>query len=298
MTRSIQPSCRCQFRLDQPPIEKMNTPQIFLGSILLEPNRWTPARAPSVRISEWSERAAAAGFDGWELWENHYVCVDPQERAALRNGALPVRVFNSYAGFGAPDSAVAAGSFAVLAELPSVSAVKFNVGNNPDHIDRYRASIASVRATLHDGVRLWCECHPGTLLEDPSRLEDFVGHATTWPFDVIIHPFLLTPEAIIRWGKILGGRIKHAHLQMRDAKDPRRFISLAEEPGRVGEYLAALREIGFNGSYTLEFVQSVGTLHDIAATLFEDSVNDLLFLRSKFGAIHRWNGVRGIADSR
>jgi sugar phosphate isomerase/epimerase len=261
--------------------QKMNTPPIFLGSILLEPNRWKPGRPPSLRISEWSARAVAAGFDGWELWENHYLLADAQERAALREGVCPIRVLNSYADFGVIDQRSAAGAFAALRELPSVTAVKFNVGNEARHIDRYRAAINAVCAILPAGVRLLCECHPGTLLEDPSRLHDFVASDGTWPFDVIVHPFLLTPEKIIRWGKVIGEHIKHAHLQMRDIKDPRRFVALADEPGRASECIAALDEICFAGSYTMEFARHADSSNDVPSVLFEDSVRDLSFLRSK-----------------
>ena len=58
----------------------------YLASILLEPNRWKPGRPPSIRVSEWSARAAAAGFDGWELWENHYRLAEPDEQRRLEQG--------------------------------------------------------------------------------------------------------------------------------------------------------------------------------------------------------------------
>ena len=263
----------------------MNTPPIFLGSILLEPNRWKPGRPPSLRISEWSARAAAAGFDGWELWENHYLLAEVQEQSALRERVCPIRVLNSYADFGVIDQRSAVEAFAALRELPSVTAVKFNVGNDVRHIYRYRAAIDAVCAILPAGVRLWCECHPGTVLEDPLRLHDFIASDGTWPFDVIVHPFLLTPEKIIRWGEVIGERIKHAHLQMRDIKDPRRFVALADDPGRVSECIAALDQIHFSGSYTLEFGQHVRSAADKPSVLFEDSVRDLSFFRSKLRSV-------------
>ena len=71
----------------------MKTNEIFLGTILLEPNRW-PDKAestysrlqklspfkqgtPQILASQWMERVVADGFDGIELWANHaLLCSD------------------------------------------------------------------------------------------------------------------------------------------------------------------------------------------------------------------------------
>ena len=73
----------------------------YLGTVLLEPNRWAGDRSPAIRISEWGGRIASAGFDGIELWEKHVSMASVQEQAALRAGPLPITIFNSYAPMGA-----------------------------------------------------------------------------------------------------------------------------------------------------------------------------------------------------
>ena len=39
-------------------------PRIYLGTVLLERNRWTPDRIPTFKVSEWAASIRAAGFDG------------------------------------------------------------------------------------------------------------------------------------------------------------------------------------------------------------------------------------------
>ncbi len=46
--------------------------EIFLGTIVLEPNRWfgvTKDRWGTTVVSDWLDAIHAAGFDGIELWE-------------------------------------------------------------------------------------------------------------------------------------------------------------------------------------------------------------------------------------
>ena len=40
-----------------------HTDPVYIGSILLEPNRHKPSRVPTLHVSEWIDRFAAAGFD-------------------------------------------------------------------------------------------------------------------------------------------------------------------------------------------------------------------------------------------
>ncbi len=255
--------------------------KIHLASILLEPSRWMSGRVPSLRVSEWSERAARAGFEGWELFESHYVLASEAERSALQSGPLAVRVFNSYAVFDDAGESERANACAAARAL-RVGAMKFNVGNMPAHAAEYRRAIAASAATLGDDARLWCECHSGTLFEQPERLVDFGAHGREWPFDVIIHPFLLGPEEIVRWGRLLGPRIRHAHVQMRAREDSRRFLQLADDAARARECLAALREAGFAGSFSLEFAAPTGRRDDEPESLFAAACRDLEFLRQEW----------------
>jgi sugar phosphate isomerase/epimerase len=258
---------------------------IYLASIALEPNRWRPGRIPSMRASAWSERARAAGFDGWELFENHYVLAPPEERDALRSSAaaLPVRVFNSYAAFDDTGSAsrVAAAEAVRALDAP---AMKFNVGNDPAQLDESLRAIEATAKQLGENARLWCECHPDTWFEEPERLIDAATKHdwSTWPFDVIIHPFLFGPEKIVQWGRLLGPRLRHAHVQMRAHHDPTRFLQLADDAPRARECLTALALIGFEGSFSIEFTSPTSTPDDAPEKLFLAACRDLEFLREEW----------------
>ncbi len=62
---------------------------IFLGTVLLERNRWAKdGRRSSVQVSDWTQRAHDDGFDGLELWEDHVNLATEDERERLRT-ALP-----------------------------------------------------------------------------------------------------------------------------------------------------------------------------------------------------------------
>ena len=246
----------------------------YLASILLEPNRWKPGRPPSIRVSDWSARAAAAGFDGWELFENHYRKADAAERRRLEQGPLPVRVFNTYEPFD-DVTRPELNEVADCARRLNAGGIKFNVGHDPAWRETWRAAIDAFPA----GPRLLCECHLGTALETPEATAGFAGLWPATPFDVIIHPFLLGPEGIARWLRLLGTRVRHAHVQMRARHDAQQFLALADDAPRARECLAALTAGGFAGSFALEFAAPTGGAADEPEALFSAARRDLDFLR-------------------
>ena len=126
--------------------------QIYLGTILLEKNRWPDSPVtrfsigerlcrgrgalPSLQVSEWAERARADGFDGLELWENHALLVSDEELARLGRMPLPVAVYNSY--FGLDDEDALWREVAAEAVLGLQAAgVKYNFGPDPARRDTY-----------------------------------------------------------------------------------------------------------------------------------------------------------------
>jgi len=108
----------------------MSSP-IYIGTILLERNRWSPGKVPTYQVSEWMDRFKRDGFDGMELWENHAALCSDDELARLEQAPLPVVVFNSYAGLG--DGGLPEREQATrLANRLGARAIKFNVGNVPE----------------------------------------------------------------------------------------------------------------------------------------------------------------------
>lgn len=246
---------------------------IYLGTVLLETNRWAKDRMPTYRVSEWLERIAAAGFDGIELWENHATLADSAERSALRGSTVPVRVFNSYAPLDAGGENARREVAGLVRELQA-GAVKFNVSNSNETL---ASGLRTARewAALMPGVELLCECHPGTALEDPAvaarALADFPE------IGVIVHPFSCPDLAA--WFKHLGQRIRHAHVQVVDAQWRR--WRLRDQSALVRERLAILCGAGYTGTFTIEFTAGVGVAPEDREALFAAACDDLAFLREE-----------------
>lgn len=253
------------------------SPSIYLGSICLEPNRWSPSKRPSYSVGDWLERIAAAGFDGIELWENHFLLADAAEQATLA-AATPLAIYNSYA---LPDNAAAMEASARGVELLGARAVKFNVGKDTARLDEELA-IVSDWARQMPGAKLLCECHPGTTLETPQAAQRAFDVWDAARFGVMIHPFT-TPLAELRdWLRLLGPKVEHAHCQIRG--EDGRPVRLDQRQGEARRALDVLREGGFAGSFTIEFTLGTSTPDDLTEILWENALRDLEFLREVVGS--------------
>jgi sugar phosphate isomerase/epimerase len=250
--------------------------QIYLGSILLEPNRWKGEKEPSYRVSEWLERIQNAGFDGVELWENHFLKADASEREELISSRM-VTLFNSYAPL--DDEAQAARETAAQnALLCGATAMKFNTGNDESQSEIYLAN-ARHWADSARGVKLLCECHPGTLLETPQAAKRAFDE---WDnrFGAMIHPFSTELKVLEEWLALLGPKIQHAHVQIRHENG--RPARLNHYPQQAKDALKILRDGGFTGSFTLEFTEGTSTENDTPETLWQNALDDLRFLRENW----------------
>lgn len=290
--------------------------KVYIGTILLEPNRWKPPRRPSYAVSEWFGRFEQSGFDGIELWEYHATLCPPEELAKLERSPLPIAVFNSYASFddaGEPDRAQAA----LQVKRLRAGGVKFNLGSRWDEREMYLRHLIAWARQLPAGARVLCECHPGTIMEVPrqaaevfGRLEELIATGTPrspdgaraygtvgapktageddasrapgssetseLSFEVIVHPFYTEATVLAEFFRLLGTRITHAHVQMRDGD---RFVCLDENPDLAKERLRLLRDEGFRGSFTLEFTAGTNTPGESREALYAAAERDLAFLR-------------------
>lgn len=254
-------------------------PPILLGTVAIEPNRWGMVReggVPVTVVSEWLSAIAAAGFDGLELWERHATFVDEAEVERIVAGPLPVTVFNGYALWDDPDP-TARDDTAVWARRLGARGVKFNVGNSPELRDAYVERIARLAARLDDGVRLLCECHAGTLAEDPplaSAMFDEVAPADR--LQAIVHLGRRPDDGTRAFMDGLGDRVGHVHVQLPD-----------EGPDTDGGALAAdlrdgvdlLRSFGFAGTWTIEFSHGRMNERDEPGYVLEWAQRDLVALR-------------------
>lgn len=247
---------------------------IYFGTVCLERNRWG-SRQPSFRVSEWLPRFRADGFDGVELWENHFLAADPAEQALLVERAAPVAVFNSYAGFadGPAETEQRAGAAKAIRRLRA-AAVKYNVGADPARLAEYRRNLLAWAEALPPACRLLCECHGGTVLESLAAAVAFFADLDPARFGVIVHAGD-DPAPVTDWLAALPGRVQHVHLQWRDAaKDP-------AAPGcraRLRACWAAIRARGFTGTATLEFTRGIGRDEQLE-TLYTNARADLAAYR-------------------
>ena len=243
----------------------------------MEKNRWQNGCAPSIVASAWCARARDAGFDGVELWANHYLLADRSEQARLADPALGVRVFNSYlpVGHAAPEETE--NLVRSVQELcPGVRGVKFNLGPPPAALKTEMAAAAALADALPSSVDLWCECHGDTVIETPEAAR-LAFMRWEYRFGAILHPIGMPEEQMRAWFDATGGRIRHLHLQPRDANN--RFIRMDRCAAAVAQAFASLRALGFAGSASIEFVEGSATGDENPERVFENAVADLAFLR-------------------
>jgi len=250
--------------------------EVYIGSILLEKSRWSRDKTPTYRVSEWAGRFADAGFDGMELWEYHATLCDEDERRALEASPCPVAIFNSYASM--DESGADARAKAVeLTKRLGASGVKFNVGRDPDARQTYVDTVREWGAQFPDDVRLLCECHPGTVIEEPAEARRFFDDVGGDRWQVIVHA-LSRPERLGEWFDLFGDAVSHVHAQLTREKE---YVRLERWPERVEETLRILSGNGFGGTYTLEFTEGTHTDGETIEALWENGVRDLAYLRKQ-----------------
>jgi sugar phosphate isomerase/epimerase len=252
---------------------------IYMGTILLDVNRWKrPEKTPAYRVSEWVDRFREAGFDGMELWQYHATRCGEEERGRLRACGWPPAVFNIYPKFTDDEMDEVAELSALAGELKA-GGVKFNVGAEPERRAEYLANLRRWREMLPEGVRPMCECHPGTVIEEPAEARRFFDELGSEGWEIIVHPFSRV-ESLEEWLKFFGPAVTHAHLQMRDGREERRIVRFDSRPEVTRRAADLLGEYGFEGSCTLEFAEGTGAADESIERLFATALDDLAFTRS------------------
>lgn len=247
---------------------------IYLGTVLLENNRWGKGdRQPSFRVSDWTQRIADDGFDGLELWENHALLADGEELNRLRTGPSPVKIFNSY-DVCEPETLADRRRIADLCELLGAEGMKFNLGKNQDLRGVYIKNLREWRGMFPESFRFLCECHRGSGMEDPEVASGTFAKLP-WPgFGAILHGIDNDEETVRGRFAAYGERITHLHC----------FLS---KQGLMGEdvvrrRLDLLRELGFHGTFTIEFTEGVRDELSMEE-LYRNAVRDLKLLRRCLG---------------
>lgn len=264
---------------------------VYLGTILLEPNRWpdkdstsypyvarmtreagTNQGPPRILASEWLGRAAADGFDGVELWENHALFASTAELDALARGPLPVAVYNSY--FNLEDGGHLRRELALeLIAKFRAGGVKFNFGHERDRIAEYLRNLRAWAARLDPSVRLLDECHSGGIYEGPRDAARMLAELGDPRFRGTVHfkERYDDGHSFEEWVTVLGPRLGHVHVP--------RVVEWG--PDAVRRMARILRDNGFDGSFTIEFTSGIqwGGPQPDGETLYRNAVADMRMLR-------------------
>ncbi len=251
--------------------------KIYIGTILLELNRWSSPKAPTYLVSEWLERFQEAGFDGMELWEYHATLCPPEELAKLEESDFPVAVYNTYCDFrneSMPDQRTAAD----MIRRFGAKGVKFNVGKDPALKDIYLENLRNWGDSLPEDCRLLCECHGGTIVEEPAAASEFFGGLEDERWQFIVHCLMSDLDRLKEWFSVFGKSITHAHVQMVDENGKR--IRLERNPKHVREAINVMRGEGYRGSFTLEFTEGTSAPDENMEDLWKAALDDLRFLKS------------------
>ena len=254
---------------------------VLLGTVALEPNRWGTidrSGAPTIDLAALLARIAAAGFDGLELWDRHLTQAAPSQSAAILSGPLPITVFNSYVGFDDPDPSARDEVATWVARAASLG-VKFNVGSDPASQGVYAERIARWLAAMPPEVALLCECHDGiSIAEDPevaAAIFEVAGPADR--VQAIVHTHE-APDHLRARFDAYGERITHVHVNFLDLHAGGAPV-LADRRAELASKAELLTALGFEGSWTIEFVHGLLTDDDNAEQLLDQATHDLAVLR-------------------
>ena len=248
--------------------------EIHLGTIVLEPNRWfgvTKDRWGTTVVSEWLDRIADAGFDGIELWEAHFRDAEPAEQQAILDHPLPVAVYNTYVSFDDEDDADRLTAAELIART-GAHKVKWNTGAERDDasLDAYAQRLSRWAAAL-PGVELVCECHDGSAMDDPDAAARVLAAGSNALFHT--HDDL---DLIRAKFAAYGERISHVHVNHLFTGSPK----LADIHDELTEKVELVRGLGFDGTWTLEFVHGTGGDHDNPDVMMAQAAEDLAVLRT------------------
>ena len=252
----------------------MHIPKFYMGSILLEKNRWQ-SRVPSFKVSEWVERFVEDGMEGIELWENHVLRAEDGEVEALQNAKLPIAVYNTYADF-SDESKPELAKASDMIHLLKAKGVKFNFGSDMNLMSEYRKNLLAFAESLPKDCVLLCEVHQGTVLEDVDVAGAFFADLPAEKYQIISHVFSGDVTGLQKQFDVFGSRITLAHVQhmMGDQR-----VCLEADADFVRECVKVMKANGFAGDFTLEFTEGTATPNENIEALYANAKRDMQFIK-------------------
>ncbi len=255
--------------------------KILIGTVMLEKNRWTQEKVPTVWISEWLDMFREDGFEGIELWENHVLRNPESERIKIKSCGIPLIYLSSYLKFDGSDDEEMQKVAEAAKELSAVF-IKFNLSNNIDLLETHIIKIRRFAELLPEGCSLLCECHSNTIMDDLNNALKVFEILNDERFGVIIH--LFDPlEILQKWFMAFGQKIKHTHLHLYDGEN---FTALRNKPELLATHLKFIHQMGFKGSYTVEFTKGAATPDEKIESIYRNAVDDMKLIREVLSKVY------------
>lgn len=254
----------------------MKSGDIYLATVGIEKFRWAKPRRSSVDIEAYIPRIAEAGFDGIELWEFHATGLSDDElkrtRALAEDANCPVAILSTYVETVPTGENIAhRRRLNDIARALGAEAYKYNI-SGPSREDAVRFVKDWAGET---DVAFLCECHGGTLVEDPEVASDVIRELGSERFGAILHTLAAEDDEFERDLALKKDLFRHVHVQ-NAAKQGERTRE------RIRERVDRLKEMGLGLTWSIEFSSPVyeGADND---TCFRAAVEDMEFLRGCLG---------------
>ncbi len=251
-----------------------NEMAIYLGTIALEKNRWEKDQTATIDVPAYIERAVKDGFDGVELWGPHYLLADEKEKKRIEKTGH-VEIFNTYARF---DEGITE-ELRVTAEAINKlnpKAIKFNF-ENKEKRDLQVATIKEFSGMLNPEIRLLCECHLFTLMDNHQIAADIFNDLGE-RFGAMVHTRTGALSEAEDFEDLkcrfetYGKHICHLHASNYNGKE---FIHIYDGDV-VKKHIDYILSQGFNGNCTIEF-----TVGEEAEEMYQNALKDLAWLNQK-----------------
>ncbi len=248
--------------------------QYYLGTAALEKNRWT-TREPSYQVSEILPWVQQDDYTGIELWEYHFTKADAAEHARLITAQTPC-IYNSYATFSDGFTVAHAQLVADVWAL-GACAVKFNFSNDLQTMQTEVQTLQEIASRLPKHVKMLCECHPGTIMENPQTAAEVLAQFDE-QFGAIVHlePVKASNQSCFA---AYADRIVHLHVQMRANPNDNERCMLREHAQDAKARLQELQSLGFSGNVTIEFTRDGKTVFDT----YQNATEDFWFVKDILG---------------
>lgn len=286
--------------------------EAILGTIALEPNRWTLYHEPKTDLIEWLPAIREAGFDKLEVWQWHATarCMQAIRDLRRRGDELGVRfpyigVYPAFIldGADAREQERLQADALDKAEILGAKTLKIMLGwrlkgsdATPEHlrltVERFGRWHREARAR---GIGMCAELHGGTLFDPIETGERFLADHPEFDVSICYQPTDFGDTAAsLKLADRFAGRITHMHLQAPQPKERGGMYDLLED-ARL-DYRTLLPHIlrrNPGATMTLEFVKDCiqhGGPFD-AARVLANARRDAEFVEGIVAAVRRGEGA-------